>query len=560
MSEKPLLIMPEDIQRLMGKDAQRNNILAAKMVADVVKTTLGPKGMDKMIVSSTGDIIITNDGVTILNEMQIENPAAKMMVEIAKTQEDEAGDGTTTAVMTAGKLLENAETLLDQRIHPTVITKGYSLAQEKAQEILKEISLKITDQDEEILKQIAMTAMTGKGAEGFKEKFSEIVVKAVKQIKDSSQNININDIKIVKSKGQGIKDTKLISGIVINKEKASSEMPSKIENPKIALIDFGLEIKNPEIDTKISINSPEQLQNFISQEEDSIKKMVEKIKESGANVVFCQKGIDEFANYLLSKSGIYACRRVPKSDMEKIAKASNARIINNLNEMDSTILGSARTLEESKNKENQNLTFITGCENPKAVTILINGGTEHVIDEIERAIKDSIGDVASSLKENLIVPGGGAIEIELARQLRHYGQSLSGREQYAVEQYALALESIPAALAENAGLDPIDILTELKSKHDSGEKHTGLNLFNNKVENMLHAKILEPYKTKSQALSSATEVATMILRIDDVINSQRTSGSSGGGYGPGMTGMSGGSGRNRNSGGGFPQGMQGMGF
>lgn len=520
---KPIVLMPEDIQRIMGKDAQRNNILAARMVSEMVKTTLGPKGMDKMLVSPTGDIIVTNDGVTILEEMQIEHPAAKMMVDIAKTQESEVGDGTTTAVMIAGKLLENAEKLLDKKIHPTVITRGYGLAATKCQEILKDISFKISSQDADVLKNIASTAMTGKGAEGFKEKFADIIVKAVLQVQNNG-NVDLSDIKIEKSKGDGIQDTKLISGIVLDKEKVSADMPAEIKNARIALIDFPLEIKNPEIDTKISISSPDQLQGFIEQEERTIKSMVSRVSESGANVILCQKGIDDFAQYLLSKAGVYACRRVAKSDMEKIARATSGKIVSNLHELSSAELGMAETVKEVKHGDDT-LTYIEGCRNPKALTILIHGGTSHVIDEIERAIKDGLGDVVSSLKSGLIVPGGGAIEIEIARRLRMYGQSLKGREQLAIEEFASALEFIPTTLAENAGMDPIDILTELKAKHDAGDMNAGLNLFTNKVEDVLRARIIEPYKIKSQAINSASEVAIMILRIDDVI----ASGSSGAG-------------------------------
>ncbi len=515
--DKSVNLMPEDIQRIIGKDAQRTNILAAKMVADVVKTTLGPKGMDKMLVSPTNEIIVTNDGVTILDEMQIEHPAARMMVEIAKTQESEVGDGTTTSVMIAGKLLENAEDLLDQKIHPTVITKGYKIAAEKSQEILKDIALKITPENEEVLRQIAMTAMTGKGAEDSKEKLAEIIVKAVKQIQEEGK-IDLNDIKIEKAKGDSIGESELISGIILDKEKVSKDMPKKIENAKIALVDFPLELKNPEIDTKISISSPEQLQSFLNQEEKIIKNIVEKVKNSGANVVFCQKGIDEFAQYLLSKEKIYACRRVAKSDIEKIAKATGGKIVSNLNELTSGELGDAQIVEEVRQGD-ENFTYVRGCSNPKALTILIRGGTEHVLDEIERAIKDGLGDVSCSLESGLVVAGGGAVEIELAKRLRDFGQTLSGREQLAIEEFAKALEFIPVTLAENAGIDPIDVLTELKSKHDAGEIHAGINLFTNKVESSLDAKIIEPYKIKSQAINSATEVATMILRIDDVIAS-----------------------------------------
>ncbi len=544
-NDKPVVLMPEDIQRIMGKDAQRNNILAAKMVADVVKTTLGPKGMDKMLVSPNNEIIITNDGVTILEEMQIEHPAAKMMVEIAKTQDDEVGDGTTTVVMLAGRLLENAEKLLDRKIHPTVITKGYRMAAEKCREMLKEVSLKVGENgevtDDEILRQIAMTAMTGKGAEGNKEKLSDIIVRAVKQVQNGTR-IELADIKIEKAKGEGVVDTELVSGIVIDKEKVSTEMPVKIENARIALIDFPLELKNPEIDTKVSISSPEQLQNFISQEENTIKNMINRVKETGANVVFCQKGIDDFAQYLLAKSGVYACRRVARSDMEKLTKATGGKIVSNLSELGSSELGDSQIVEEKKQGDDF-FTYVQGCSNPKALTILIRGGSEHVLDETERAVKDGLGVVISSLKSGLVVPGGGAIEIELSRKLREFSQGLSGREQLAVEEFASALEFVPITLAENAGMDPIDTLTELKSRHDAGERNSGLNLFTNRIENVLDSRIIEPYTIKKQAIDSASEVAVMILRIDDVIASEGKGGSKAGSQG-GMQGM-----------GGMPQGM-----
>lgn len=517
MPEKPVVLMPEDINRLIGRDAQRNNILAAKMVSEVVKTTLGPKGMDKMLVSPTDEIIVTNDGATILKKMQIEHPAAKMIVEVAKTQEIEAGDGTTTAVMLAGKLLENAEKLLDMKIHPTVIIKGYRLAANKAQEILKEISIKISPDDENTLKQIAMTAMTGKGAEHAREKLSEIIVSAVKQVQTNGY-IDIDSIKIEKSKGEEIGDTQLISGIILDSEKVSSDMPSVIRNAKIALFNFALELKNPEIDTKISITSPEQLEGFLKQEEKTIKKMAEKIKSSGTNVLFCQKGIDDYAKYLLSRQGIYACARVSKKDLEKLSKATGGKISNNLDEFSVSDLGSADIVEEIK-KSDSVFTYVKGCKNPKAVTILIRGETEHIVCEIERAIQDGIGDIASSLKSCLVVAGGGAIEIELSRRLKKFAQSMSGREQLAIQEFASSIEFIPSTLAENAGLDPIEILAELKARHDSGEKNFGLNLFTNKIEDMVNAKIIEPLKIKSQAIASSSEVAIMLLRIDDVIAS-----------------------------------------
>ncbi|PIN95009.1 thermosome subunit [Candidatus Pacearchaeota archaeon CG10_big_fil_rev_8_21_14_0_10_30_48] len=519
--KQPVYILPESSQRLVGSDAQRNNILAARIVADTIKTTLGPKGMDKMLVDSSGDVVVTNDGVTILEEMEIDHPAAKMMVEIARTQENEVGDGTTTAVMLAGKLLENAEKLLDKRIHPTIITHGYNLAAEKSINILKSLASRVTTDDEVTLKQVAMTSMTGKGVENVKEKFAEIIVSSVKQIEDYGK-INLDHIKIEKIKGERIKDTELISGIVFDAEKINMDMPVKIDNAKIALFDFPLELKNPEIETKINVSTPEQLQSFIDSEERILKAMILKIKTSGANVIFCQKGIDDIAQYYLTKAGIYSCRRVSKGDLEKLAMATGGKIISNLNEFNSNDFGSAKSVEEIQDKH-KSMTYVRGCINPKAITILIRGGSDHVLDETERAIKDGLGDVAAVLKDGMIVAGGGAIEIELAKKLREFSQGLSGREQLAVEEFANALESIPITLAENAGLDPIDILTELKSRHDEGKKDFGLNLFTNKVENTKEAGIIEPLKVKTQAISSASEVATMILRIDDVISSRDSS-------------------------------------
>jgi len=502
-----------------------------------VKTTLGPKGMDKMLVDSLGDITITNDGVTILEKMEIEHPAAKMMVEIAKTQESEVGDGTTTAVMIAGKLLENAEKLLDMKIHPTVITKGYNLAADKVKEFLKELSVDVGNEREDLLRNVVMTAMTGKAAESMKERFAEIIVRAIKQIEENG-NINLGNIKIVKNKSNGIEDTELIRGIVIDKERASIDMPSKIDNAKIALISDALEIKNPEGEAKISVTSPTQLQEFLNREEFLLKEMVRKIKISGANVIFTQKGIDDTVQYYLAKEGIYACRRVAKSDMESLAFATGGKIVSNLNELGEEELGIALVVEEIRHGE-EAMTYVKGCENPKAITILIHGGSEHVMDEIERAFKDGLGDVSVVMKDKKIVAGAGAIEIELSRKIKEFANTLSGREQLAVIEFANALEFIPSTLAENGGLDPIDVLTELKSKHDKGEKYAGINIFNNKVENVLEKGIIEPVRIKTQAISSATEVATMILRIDDVLSS-KTKPSQSRGYGgmpPGMQGM-----------------------
>ncbi|MAH47603.1 thermosome subunit [Candidatus Pacearchaeota archaeon] len=520
-------ILPEDAQRLLGRDAQRNNILAARIVAETVKTTLGPKGMDKMLVDSAGGITVTNDGVTILEEMDIEHPAAKMVVEVAKTQEEEVGDGTTTAVMLAGKLLENAEKLLDMKIHPTIIAKGYRFASERTMDILKGIAVEINS--EEDLMKVAQTAMTGKGAEYMKEKFSKIIVDAAKVVSWEGV-VDLDDVKIEKQKGQPVENTELIEGVVLDKERLSLEMPKKVDNAKIVLVDAALEIKNPETETRISISSPEQLKGFLAQEDETLKEMVGKIKESGANVVVCQKGIDEMVQFYLAKAGIYAIRRVAKSDMQKLAKATGGRIVSNLKELSGEDLGSSSVVEERKIGE-EGMTYVLGCRNPKALTILVRGGTEHVVDEIERAIKDGLGDVAATLKDSKVVAGGGAVEIELSRKIRELAQQLKGRERLAVEEFALALEFIPTTLAENAGMDPIDILTELRGVHDAGNVNAGLNLFTGKIEDTLQQGILEPLKVKMQAISSASEVAIMILRIDDVVASKKAVGQGMGGAG-----------------------------
>jgi thermosome len=522
-NKQPIYIMPENMERTIGKDAQRNNILAAKLVADTIKTTLGPKGMDKMLVDSVGDITITNDGVTILEQMEMEHPAAKMMVEIAKTQDSEVGDGTTSVVMFAGKLLENAEKLLDMKIHPTIITKGYNLAAEKTKLFLEELSIDAEDR-EDILKCIAMTAMTGKGVESIKEKFAGMIVEAVKQIRENGK-ADLGNIKVVKNKSRGMGETNLIKGIVLDKERVSIDMPQKVFNAKIALISEALEIKNPEAETKISVINPDQLQDFVNREEQMLKDIVSKIKLSGANVIFCQKGIDEAVQYYLAKNQIYACRRVAKSDMENLSRATGGKIITNLNELSEQELGNAKLVEEIKQGE-EGMTYIRDCENPKALTILIHGGSEHVMDELERALKDGLGVVAEVVKSKKIVAGAGAIEMRLSKKLKEFANSLSGREQLAVQEFADALEFIPNSLAENAGLDPIDVLTELKSKHDEGELYAGINIFNNKIQDVLREGIIEPAKIKLQLISSATEVAVMILRIDDVLASKK-SGSSG---------------------------------
>lgn len=532
-----IYILPEGYTRTLGRDAQRNNIMAAKLVAETVRTTLGPKGMDKMIVDSLGDITITNDGVTILEEMQIEHPAAKMLVEVAKTQENEVGDGTTTAVVFAGELLKNAERLLEQEIHPTVIAKGYRMAADQAIKILKQLSEPISVENEDSLMKIAMTAMTGKSAESSKELLADLSVKAVRQIIDGS-SIDTENIKIEKKVGDGVEDSELITGLVLDKEKVHPGMPKKVKDAKIALIDVALEIKSAEIDTKIQISSPDQIEAFMEQEEKMLKKMADKVVNSKASVVFCQKGIDDVIQHYLSKHGIYAARRIKKSDMEKLARATGGTIVSSLDDLTEKDLGYAGVVEEVKVKD-EDMTYVRECKNPKAVTILVRGGTEHVVDEVERAIKDAIGDLAATLKVGKAVAGAGSVEMELALQIRKYANSLSGREQLAVLAFSDSMEVIPRTLSENAGLDPIDMLTELKSEHEKGNKWAGIDVFTGKVVDAWKAGVIEPLKIKTQAVRSAAEVAEMLLRIDDVIagGSSKDSGMPSGGMPPGMAGM-----------------------
>jgi len=537
---QPIFILSEGTQRTIGRDAQRNNIMAAKLVAETVRTTLGPKGMDKMLVDSVGDIVVTNDGVTILEEMQIEHPAAKMIVEVAKTQENEVGDGTTTAVILAGELLKNAERLLDQDIHPTVIAKGYRQAAEEAQEILNRISENVTINDEDLLKKIAITAMTGKGAEASKDSLASLIVKAVKQVielgdKNNISNLDIEDIKLEKRVGGGTDDSELIEGIVIDKERVNSAMPKQIRNAKVALLDVALEIKNTETDAKIQISDPAQLQAFIDQEERIIRDMVDRILKSGANVVIAQKGIDDLAQHFLGKNGIYAVRRVKKSDVEKLARATGAKIVSSLKDLSKEDLGYAGLVEEIKIGDEE-MTFVRECKNPKAVTLLIRGGTKHVVDEVERAVKDALGDIVAALKVGRVVAGGGSTEVEVSRELRKFANKMSGREQLAILAFADAFEIIPRTLAENAGLDPIDKLTELKAQHDKGMKWAGLDVFKGKVVDSWKEGVIEPLKIKTQATKSASEVAELILRIDDVIAASNLS-KEGSGMPPGMGGM-----------------------
>ncbi|ASJ01587.1 thermosome subunit beta [Thermococcus gorgonarius] len=519
LAGQPVVILPEGTQRYVGRDAQRLNILAARIIAETVRTTLGPKGMDKMLVDSLGDIVITNDGATILDEMDIQHPAAKMMVEVAKTQDKEAGDGTTTAVVIAGELLRKAEELLDQNIHPSIIIKGYALAAEKAQEILDSIAKDVDVEDVETLKKAAMTAITGKAAEEEREYLAEIAVEAVRQVAekvDGKYKVDLDNIKFEKKEGGAVSDTQLIKGVVIDKEVVHPGMPKRVENAKIALINEALEVKETETDAEIRITSPEQLQAFLEQEERMLKEMVDKIKEVGANVVFVQKGIDDLAQHYLAKYGIMAVRRVKKSDMEKLAKATGAKIVTNIRDLTPEDLGEAELVEQRK-VAGENMIFVEGCKNPKAVTILIRGGTEHVVDEVERALEDAVKVVKDIIEDGKIVAAGGAPEIELAIRLDEYAKEVGGKEQLAIEAFAEALKVIPRTLAENAGLDPIETLVKVIAAHKEKGPTIGVDVFEGEPADMMERGVIAPVRVPKQAIKSASEAAIMILRIDDVI-------------------------------------------
>lgn len=530
---QPVLILPEGSLRTVGRDAQKNNIEAAKAVADAVRSTLGPKGMDKMLVDSIGDIVITNDGVTILEEMSIEHPAAKMMVEVAKTQNEEVGDGTTTSVVLAGELLKKAEELLDKDIHPTVITRGFKMAKDEALKIMEEIARPIELDDIEMLQKIALTSMSGKSVEKSSPFLADIVVNAIKEVaqkEDGKIVIDTDNIKREKKHGGSAEETELIKGIVIDKEVVHPGMPKRIENAKIALLDIALEVKETETDAEIRITSPEQMQAFLETEQKMLKEMTEKIAAAGANVVLCQKGIDDLVQHYLAKKGILACRRVKKSDMELLGKSTGGRIVSNLEDLAASDLGYAKIVEEKK-IGGEAMTFIRDCKNPKAVTILVRGSTDHVVDEIDRSIEDAIGAGASALELGKIVPGAGSPEAEAAKRLRKFAEKFSGREQLAILAFAEALEVIPRSLAENGGLDPIDILVELRAAHDQGKTSFGINLETGSVSDALLMGVVEPLKVKTQAIKSASEAAEMILRIDDVISASKLS--RGGSPGPG---------------------------
>jgi thermosome len=539
--QQPIIVLKEGTKREKGKGAQSNNIMAALAISEAVKSTLGPKGMDKMLVDSMGDVVVTNDGATILKEIDVEHPAAKMIVEVAKSQDEECGDGTTSAVVLTGELLKHAGDLLEQNIHPTVICGGYKLAANKAKEVLHKISMDVKPTDKKTLIDIATTSMASKGASGEKEKLAEVVVEAVTNVQEKSDgniSVDLDNIQIQKKQGGGIANTEIIEGIILDKERVHDGMPKIVKNAKIALVNAALEVKKTEVDARIQIQDPTQLQAFLDEEEGMLKKMVEKIKQSGANVLVCQKGIDDIAQHYLAKENIYCVRRAKKSDLEKLAKATGGKIVANLDGLNSSDLGKAGYVEEKKIGDDK-MTFITNCKNPKAVSIMIRGTTEHVVDELERALHDALSVVKVALEDGKMTSGGGAAATEIAMTLRDYAQTVGGREQMAIEAFAKAIEIVPKTLSENAGLDPIDMMLEVRSQHKKGNKHAGINVLYGKVDDMIKNKVLEPLRVSLQEIEASSEAAMMILRIDDVIASKGGGGmpSPGEGMPPGMGGM-----------------------
>ena len=522
--QQPIIILKEGTKREKGKGAQSNNIMAAKAISDAVKSTLGPKGMDKMLVDSMGDVVVTNDGATILKEIDVEHPAAKMIVEVAKSQDEECGDGTTSAVILTGELLKYAGDLLDQNIHPTVICGGYKLAAEKAKEVLRKLAINIKEGDNKTLKNIAMTSMASKGASFEKDILANAVVEAITSVAekiDGKTYVDLDNIQIQKKQGGGMASTEIISGIILDKERVHDGMPKLVKNAKIALVNAALEVRKTEVDARIQIQDPTQLQAFLDEEEDMIKKMVDKVKNSGANVLVCQKGIDDLAQHFLAKEGIYAVRRAKKSDMEKLAKATGSKIVANLDGLTSKDLGQAGIVEEKKIGDDK-MTFVTECKNPKAVSLMIRGTTEHVVDELERGIHDALSVVKVALEDGKMTVGGGAAATEISMSLRDYATTVGGREQMAIEAFANAVEVIPKTLAENAGLDPIDMMLEIRSAHKKGKKNAGINVFTGKVDDMFKNNVIEPLRVSMQEIEASSEAATMILRIDDVIASKGT--------------------------------------
>ncbi|MBS7652940.1 MAG: thermosome subunit beta [Candidatus Bathyarchaeia archaeon] len=520
MTGKPILILKEGTSRSRGRDARKSNILASRIIAEALKTTLGPRGMDKMLIDSLGDITITNDGATILDEIEVQHPAAKMMVEIAKAQDDEVGDGTTTAVVLAGELLSKAEELLEQNIHPSIIVSGYKKASEKALETLEKLAMKVDLEDRDTLMKLAMTSMRSKAVSQVASHFAGIAIDAIKQIieiRDGETVADVDNVQIVKKEGKSLNETELVKGIIIDKEVVHPGMPKRVEKAKIALIDAALEVEKTEISAEIRIRRPEAIKAFLDQEASMLKRMVDRVKESGANVLFCQKGIDDMAQHFLAKEGILAVRRVKKSDMEKLAKATGGRIVSNLNDLKPSDLGTCELVEERRIGDDK-MVFVEGCKDPKAVSVFIRAGLERMMDEAERSMKDALYVISDVAELPKMVPGGGAIEMELSKALRAYARQVGGREQLAIEAFSEALEVIPKTLAENAGQDVLDTMVKLKAAHEREDGYPyGVDVFKGGIANMLEMGVIEPMVVKVQAIKSATEVASMILRIDDVI-------------------------------------------
>ncbi|MCD6479854.1 TCP-1/cpn60 chaperonin family protein [Candidatus Bathyarchaeota archaeon] len=521
---QPILILKEGTQRSRGREARRRNIAVAVVVAEALKTALGPRGMDKMLIDSLGDVTVTNDGATVLEEMELEHPIGKMIKEAAKTQEDMVGDGTTTATILTGELLRKAQELLDDDIHPTIIVSGYRKAAEKALELLDEIAMEVDPEDRELLKKVALTSMSSKALGGAAEHLAEIAIDAVKQIVEKRGERNYVDkdnIQIVKKEGRSLRETELIKGVVLEKEVVHPAMPKRVEDAKIALVNAPMEIEKTEFDAQIRIRSPEAIKAFLDQETEMLRKMVMRVKEAGANVLFCQKGIDDIAQYLLAKEGILAVRRVKESDMEKLARATGAEVVTSFEDLRPEDLGWAALVEERKIGEDK-MVFVEGCKDPKSVAVLIRGGLERVVDEAERAMDDAISVVADVIQKPKVVPGGGAVEVELARRLKSYAVKVGGREQWAIEAFADALEVIPKTLAENAGHDVIDTMVALRAAHEKEDGFKmGIDVYTGEIVDMVEKGVLDPAWVKEQAIKTATELASMVLRIDDVIAAVR---------------------------------------
>ena len=515
-----VLILKEGATRNRGRDAQRSNITAAIIVSEVVKSTLGPRGMDKMLVDTLGDVTVTNDGATVLDDIDVQNPAAKMMVEVAKTQDDEVGDGTTTAVVLSGELLKRAQDLLDDNVHPTIIVAGYKKAADRAVQIIDSLAEPVKLDDKVALKKVAMTAMHSKGLGGAREHFADIAIEAVRLVMEKrgdSMYADIDNIQLIKKEGKSLLDTSLVKGIIVDKEVVHPGMPKQVKNAKIAMLDAALEIEKTEISAEIRINDPTQMKAFLDEENSMMKEMVDKVKASGANVVLCQKGIDDTTQHYLAKEGMLAVRRIKKSDMEKLARATGGRIITNLDDLKASDLGKAGLVEEKKIGDDK-MVFIQDCKDPRSVSILIRAGLERLVDEAERALNDALSVVADVVHKPKVVTGAGAIEAELTRKLKEYAIKVGGREQLAIEAFAESLEMIPKTLADNAGLNRIDIMVALRSAHEKKEGVTmGVDVFDGKVKDMKKQGVLEPARVKEQAIKSAAEAASMILRVDDVI-------------------------------------------